>query len=89
MHLALRAGLRWWLTLVRAERECVPVRPWASFGLSEVTSPRAQCFRRVPLLTPLAYIAAAERRELFRFSADLGKLALRIADQYGTSFEKW
>ncbi|KAI0757423.1 histidine kinase [Daedaleopsis nitida] len=32
--------------------------------------------------------AAAERRELFRFSADLGKLALRIADQYGTSFEK-
>ena len=33
--------------------------------------------------------AAAERRELFRFSADLGKLALRIADQYGTSFEKW
>ena len=35
------------------------------------------------------YIAAAERRELFRFSADLGKLALRIADQYGSSFEKW
>ncbi|KAJ3003995.1 hypothetical protein NUW54_g5022 [Trametes sanguinea] len=33
--------------------------------------------------------AAAERRELYRFSADLGKLALRIADQYGTSFEKW
>ncbi|OBZ79765.1 Peroxide stress-activated histidine kinase mak2 [Grifola frondosa] len=32
--------------------------------------------------------AAAERRELFRFSADLGKLALRIAEQYGTSFEK-
>ncbi|KAH9927462.1 histidine kinase [Epithele typhae] len=32
--------------------------------------------------------AAAERRELFRFSTDLGKLALRIADQYGTSFEK-
>ncbi|KAI0761686.1 histidine kinase [Trametes elegans] len=32
--------------------------------------------------------AAAERRELYRFSADLGKLALRIADQYGTSFEK-
>lgn len=33
--------------------------------------------------------AAAERRELYRFSADLGKLALRIADQYGSSFEKW
>ncbi|KAH9850662.1 histidine kinase [Lenzites betulinus] len=32
--------------------------------------------------------AAAERRELYRFSADLGKLALRIADQYGSSFEK-
>ncbi|KAH8086606.1 histidine kinase [Cristinia sonorae] len=32
--------------------------------------------------------AAAERRELFRFSADLGKLALRIADQYGSNFEK-
>ncbi|KAI1786301.1 histidine kinase [Ganoderma leucocontextum] len=32
--------------------------------------------------------ALGERRELFRFSADLGKLALRIADTYGTSFEK-
>ncbi|OCH84424.1 histidine kinase [Obba rivulosa] len=32
--------------------------------------------------------AAAERRELYRFSADLGKLALRIADMYGTSYEK-
>ncbi|KAI0078477.1 histidine kinase [Panus rudis PR-1116 ss-1] len=32
--------------------------------------------------------AAAERRELYRFSADLGKLALRIADQYGSSLEK-
>ncbi|EPS99596.1 hypothetical protein FOMPIDRAFT_1147208 [Fomitopsis schrenkii] len=32
--------------------------------------------------------AAAERRELYRFSADLGKLALRIADQYGSSYEK-
>ncbi|GBE78499.1 histidine kinase [Sparassis crispa] len=32
--------------------------------------------------------AAAERRELYRFSADLGKLALRIADQYGTNYEK-
>jgi plasmid maintenance system antidote protein VapI len=34
-------------------------------------------------------IAAAERRELYRFSADLGKLALRLADQYGSSHEKW
>ncbi|TBU58822.1 histidine kinase [Dichomitus squalens] len=32
--------------------------------------------------------ALGERRELFRFSADLGKLALRIADTYGTNFEK-
>ncbi|KAI0090021.1 histidine kinase [Irpex rosettiformis] len=32
--------------------------------------------------------AAAERRELYRFSADLGKLALRLADQYGSSHEK-
>ncbi|KAK7694195.1 hypothetical protein QCA50_001375 [Cerrena zonata] len=32
--------------------------------------------------------AAAEKRELYRFSADLGKLALRIADQYGSSLEK-
>ncbi|KZT06226.1 histidine kinase [Laetiporus sulphureus 93-53] len=31
---------------------------------------------------------AAERRELYRFSTDLGKLALRIADQHGTSYEK-
>ncbi|CAL1696704.1 unnamed protein product [Somion occarium] len=35
-----------------------------------------------------ALAAAAERRELYRFSADLGKLALRIADQYGSSSEK-
>ncbi|KAJ8091390.1 Chk1 protein kinase [Marasmius tenuissimus] len=31
---------------------------------------------------------AAEQRELYRFSAGLGKLALRIADQHGTSVEK-
>ncbi|KAG2023171.1 atypical/HisK protein kinase [Coprinopsis cinerea AmutBmut pab1-1] len=30
----------------------------------------------------------AERRELYRFSADLAKLALRIADKYGNSAEK-
>ncbi|KZT22094.1 histidine kinase [Neolentinus lepideus HHB14362 ss-1] len=35
-----------------------------------------------------ALAAAAERRDLYRFSADLGKLALRIADRYGSSFEK-
>ncbi|TDL28897.1 histidine kinase [Rickenella mellea] len=32
--------------------------------------------------------AAAERRELYRFSADLGKLALRIADTHGTNLDK-
>ncbi|KAL0581381.1 Chk1 protein kinase [Marasmius crinis-equi] len=31
---------------------------------------------------------AAEQRELYRFSAGLGKLALRIADQHGSSSEK-
>ncbi|OSX67898.1 hypothetical protein POSPLADRAFT_1043081 [Postia placenta MAD-698-R-SB12] len=34
------------------------------------------------------FSAAAERRELYRFSADLGRLALRIADEFGTSYEK-
>ncbi|KAL0950689.1 hypothetical protein HGRIS_007467 [Hohenbuehelia grisea] len=33
-------------------------------------------------------LAAAERRELYRFSADLAKLALRIAILHGTSSEK-
>jgi len=32
--------------------------------------------------------AAAERRELYRFSADLAKLALQIADRHGGSGEK-
>ncbi|KAA1468392.1 histidine kinase [Dentipellis sp. KUC8613] len=32
--------------------------------------------------------AAAEKKELYRFSADLGKLALRIAQRHGTSSEK-
>ncbi|KDR85277.1 hypothetical protein GALMADRAFT_218372 [Galerina marginata CBS 339.88] len=32
--------------------------------------------------------ASAERRELYRFSADLAKLALRIAERYGSSGEK-
>jgi hypothetical protein len=30
-----------------------------------------------------------ERRQLYRFSADLGKLALRISERFGTSSEKW
>ncbi|KAF9498170.1 dual-domain HisK/Mak2 protein kinase [Pleurotus eryngii] len=32
--------------------------------------------------------AAAERRELYRFSSDMAKLALRIADRHGTSGER-
>lgn len=32
--------------------------------------------------------AAAERRELYRFSCDLAKLALRIADKFGNNIEK-
>ncbi|KAF8665081.1 hypothetical protein AX16_000549 [Volvariella volvacea WC 439] len=32
--------------------------------------------------------AAAERRELYRFSSDFGKLALHIAERYGSSGEK-
>ncbi|KAH7929368.1 dual-domain HisK/Mak2 protein kinase [Leucogyrophana mollusca] len=35
-----------------------------------------------------ALVAAAERRELYRFAADLGRLALRIAYIYGGSMEK-
>ena len=35
------------------------------------------------------FTAAAERKEMYRFSVDLGKLALRIADKYGGSAEKW
>ncbi|KDQ54896.1 hypothetical protein JAAARDRAFT_196280 [Jaapia argillacea MUCL 33604] len=42
--------------------------------------------------TPLGFFwalsAAAERRGLYRFSADLGKLAIRIAERYGGSYEK-
>lgn len=34
-------------------------------------------------------IAAAETRELYRFSADLGRLALNIADRHGSSGDKW
>ncbi|PPQ67388.1 hypothetical protein CVT25_005967 [Psilocybe cyanescens] len=32
--------------------------------------------------------ASAERREMYRFSSDLAKLALRIAERYGSSGEK-
>ena len=32
---------------------------------------------------------AAERKELYRFSTDIAKLALRIAERYGSPGEKW
>lgn len=37
----------------------------------------------------MSMIGAAERRDLYRFSSDLAKLALRIADVHGSSGEKW
>lgn len=33
--------------------------------------------------------AVADRRDLLRFSVDLGKLALCIAEKHGTSSDKW
>jgi hypothetical protein len=35
------------------------------------------------------FAAAAERKELYRFSVDLGKLALRIAERHGTNADRW
>ncbi len=37
----------------------------------------------------LSIVGAAEQRELYRFSADLARLALRIAERHGSSSEKW
>jgi biotin synthase-like enzyme len=37
----------------------------------------------------MAFAAAAERKELYRFSVDLGKLALRIAERHGTNADRW
>lgn len=36
-----------------------------------------------------AFVAAAERKELYRFSVDLGRLALRIAERHGTNADRW
>jgi hypothetical protein len=41
----------------------------------------------VPTVDPPS--ATAERKELYRFSADMGKLALCIAEKYGGNGEKW
>lgn len=37
----------------------------------------------------MTFAAAAERKELYRFSVDLGKLALRIAERHGTNADRW
>jgi biotin synthase-like enzyme len=37
----------------------------------------------------MSFAAAAERKELYRFSVDLGKLALRIAERHGTNADRW
>lgn len=37
----------------------------------------------------ITLLAAAERKELYRFSVDLGKLALRIAERHGTNADRW
>jgi hypothetical protein len=44
---------------------------------------------RVWVADRTAFAAAAERRELYRFSADLGKLALRVAGLHGSAAEQW
>lgn len=49
---------------------------WALEGMSTFNS--AQEYASILL------VAAAERRELYRFSCDLAKLALRIADKFGS-----
>jgi hypothetical protein len=37
----------------------------------------------------IALTAAAERKQLYRFSVDLGKLALRIVERHGTNADRW
>jgi len=43
----------------------------------------------IPIALLIAFSASAERKELYRFSVDLGKLALRIAERYGTNADRW
>jgi heme/copper-type cytochrome/quinol oxidase subunit 3 len=46
--------------------------------------------KHLSAITPLTTsAAAAERKELYRFSVDLGKLALRIAECHGTNSDRW
>jgi len=56
----------------------------ASFGLLEVCPEFSEAFRFIEKGT-----VAAERKEMYRFSVDMAKLALRIADRYSGSGEKW
>jgi hypothetical protein len=55
-----------------------------SFGLLEVCPEFCKAFRCIEKST-----VAAERKEMYRFSVDMAKLALRIADRYSGSGEKW
>jgi len=46
--------------------------------------------KRLSVITPLTTsAAAAERKELYRFSVELGKLALRISELHGTNADRW
>lgn len=72
-------------------------------GTNAYWSPSPSCFVDVVGLTTIQlalrsgmsagtalgfFWALGERREMYRFSVDLGKLALRIADRHGSSGEK-
>lgn len=54
---------------------------WALVGVYR------ECLSAIACLVTSA--AAAERKELYRFSVDLGKLALRIAERHGTNADRW
>lgn len=76
-------GIRNTFKHVSVDLGCHPGLPWVSFGLWEVRlNGLAEFFH--------SHISiSSERRELYRFSADLAKLALRIAERHGSSGEKW
>ncbi|KAF8912937.1 dual-domain HisK/Mak2 protein kinase [Gymnopilus junonius] len=60
-------------------------------GMNAYWSPSPYSFADIIGLTTIKLAlreASAERREMYRFSADLAKLALRIAERYGSSGEK-
>ena len=70
--------------------------PWRSSGMSPGTAlgffwalagTYHECLSAITCL--VTSVAAAERKELYRFSVDLGKLALRIAERHGTNADRW